>query len=261
MRFTQSWLAVGALVVALVLPGVSWANSSLEERIARLEQVLENQITTDVFDKLEALQQENSELRGALELQEHEIKKLHDRQKQLYSDVDHRLNNNVKSANKDTNASIEQNLSKIEKIETNDVAKAISENSVYKNAYDLIENKHYTQAEIAFKDFLWQYPDSKYAANAHYWLGEIYLAEWQKNKDSQLLIEQAAASFKVVTDKYNQHHKAVDAMFKLGVLEAEQGNWQAAKQYLENLKLKYPESSRVRMAEAKLQELKQRGNI
>src|SRR4051812_12562472 len=99
MRFTQSWLAVGALVIALVLPGISWANSFLEERIAKLEQVLENQITTDVFDRLEALQQENRELRGALELQEHELKKLHTRQEQLYSDIDHRLNNNVKSAN------------------------------------------------------------------------------------------------------------------------------------------------------------------
>ena len=26
-----------------------------------------------------------------------------------------------------------------------------------------------------FKDFLQRYPDGKYAANAHYWLGELYL--------------------------------------------------------------------------------------
>jgi tol-pal system protein YbgF len=265
MRFTQSWLAVGALIIALVLPGISWARTSSEERIARLEEIFEKQITIGVINKLENLQQENQWLRGALELQEHEIKQLSMRLDKLDVNSEQRVDLvNVITPNKDTQASIEENLSKIEEIKANNPSNEINtnaESSSYKNAYDLIDKENYSPAETAFKDFLWQYPDSKYAANTHYWLGEIYFAQWQKNTEKQLLAEQAITSFKVVIDKYPQHHKAVDAMLKLGMLEAERGNWPAAKEYFENLKLKFPESSKVSIGDAKLQELKQLGHI
>ena len=116
-------------------------------------------------------------------------------------------------------------------------------------------------AEAAFLDFLWQFPDGQYAANAHYWLGEIYLVEWQADKQNDMPLEKAINSFSTVTRKYKSHHKAVDSLLKLGLIEMDKKEWAKAKVLLTELKEKYPNSSRARIAESKLQGMAQDGLI
>ena len=49
------------------------------------------------------------------------------------------------------------------------------EAEAYRAAYALVQGRQFEQAIPAFKQFLQRYPDGQYAANAHYWLGELYL--------------------------------------------------------------------------------------
>ena len=38
-----------------------------------------------------------------------------------------------------------------------------------------MQGRQFEKAITSFNQFLQQYPDGQYAANAHYWLGELYL--------------------------------------------------------------------------------------
>ena len=127
-----------------------------------------------------------------------------------------------------------------------------SENTAYNAAYKLVEDKNFSEAITAFKDFLWQYNNSKYIPNATYWLGELYLTEHK--------FDTAANYFLQVVNKYKDHAKAPDALLKLGMLEIERENWQEAKNYFMQIKNNYPNSSRVHMAEAKIQSLDREGH-
>jgi TolA-binding protein len=47
----------------------------------------------------------------------------------------------------------------------------------YDAAFDLIKAKDFDKASQAFTAFLRKYPNSQYAGNAQYWLGEVNLAK------------------------------------------------------------------------------------
>lgn len=280
MRFTQSWLAVGALVVAGFFARDTLAKPSLEERIDHIELLLKNKMTLETLNEIETLKTEVQQLHGKLDEQQHAMELLSDRQEKLFLNLEQRINpaaNNsiaqvVTKASNSTpkySAKTENNsntpIPMVKTIAPSTAelqpTKAVdgnkfSEQDFYNTAYKLIETKRNKEALIAFQDFLWQFPDGQYAANAHYWLGEIYLSEWHADKNNKTNLEKVISSFKTVTLKYAKHHKAADALFKLGLLEEEQENWSAAREYFTKLKQQYPGSSRAQMAEARLQKIK-----
>ena len=265
MRFTQSWLAVGAIVVSMALPTSGWARSSLDARMERLERLVESQLSVDTFNQLESLQQELRELRGQLEEQEHALQLLNTRQEQLYADLDDRLGQLSKAKQNSTQQAQvipQSSTAQVSPISATKLkTKQDEEKAVYEAAYQLMDSRKYPQAVTAFQDFLWQYPEGQYVPNAHYWLGEIYLVQWNQNRENLQYVEQAVQSFQTVITKYKEHQKGVDALLKLGLIEVDKENWTAAKTLLTQLKNEYPDSSRARIAEAKLQRLKQEGRI
>lgn len=239
------FVAAGTIIV----PAVCLAKSSpIEARIDRLEQLLENQVTMDTLKQLSALQDEVRELRGLQEEQAHKLKLLDQRQEKLFTEIENKIINNAGNTNNSSN--------------NNSVSvKQSSEQESYDAAYQLMENKRYKEALLAFSDLIWQYPNGKYTPNAEYWIGEIHLAEWNRDKTQTHRVQKAIESFNKVSNNYKNHHKAVDSLLKLGLIEIEQENWQAAKSYLTDLKDNFPESSRAQIAVAKLQGLQQEGRI
>jgi tol-pal system protein YbgF len=65
--------------------------SSLAARVERLEQQLESRGLLDMLQQLEALQQQVSQIRGDMELQMHTLEEIRARQRDLYADIDRRL--------------------------------------------------------------------------------------------------------------------------------------------------------------------------
>ena len=63
----------------------------INQRLDRIEQILESQGLLDMLQQLETLQQEVSQLRGEIEVQNHSLEQLKERQRALYTDIDQRL--------------------------------------------------------------------------------------------------------------------------------------------------------------------------
>jgi tol-pal system protein YbgF len=78
------------------------------------------------------------------------------------------------------------------------------------------------------------YPKGAYAANAHYWMGELYLYKSD--------LTSAITEFDVVVKNYPQHRKAPDALFKLGKAHNVRGDAQTARILLNRVISDYRDS-------------------
>jgi tol-pal system protein YbgF len=123
---------------------------------------------------------------------------------------------------------------------------------MYQNAYDLIKDSKFDQAITVLQNMLKKYPSGQSAANAHYWLGELY--GLQKKRD------QAAAEFANVVKNYPDSPKVSDAEVKLGMIYASQFKWPEAKTTFKRVITRYPGTTSARLAAQQLKEIKSGGH-
>ncbi len=71
--------------------GLDNQNLSIEQRLERLERIMQSQGLLDMLQQLQQLQQEIRMLRGEIETQNYNLEQLTRRQRDLYTDVDQRL--------------------------------------------------------------------------------------------------------------------------------------------------------------------------
>lgn len=134
-------------------------------------------------------------------------------------------------------------------------AKVSGDQEAYQQAYAFVRSKKYPEAISALQEYLVQYKNGVQAPQAHYWLGEVYMLQWQSDKNNQSLLEKAANEFNSITTEYPNHPKTADALLKLGLIEIDRGNPDSATQYLSLVKTRYPGSAAARVAENRLQQL------
>ena len=93
MRCRGYMTRFGAAVfaAALVSPVHSASNLSTSERLDRIERQLEGRGLIDLLNQLEKLQGDVQQLRGEIEVQNHQLEEMQRRQKDLYLDIDRRL--------------------------------------------------------------------------------------------------------------------------------------------------------------------------
>jgi tol-pal system protein YbgF len=93
MRCRGYMTRFGAAVfaAALVSPVHSASNLSTSERLDRIERQLEGRGLIDLLNQLEKLQGDVQQLRGDIEVQNHQLEDMQRRQKDLYLDIDRRL--------------------------------------------------------------------------------------------------------------------------------------------------------------------------
>jgi len=116
--------------------------------------------------------------------------------------------------------------------ETQDLAADPS--ALYKRGLDLMGQGQYTQAQVAFADFIVQFPESDLADNAQYWIGECFYSE--KN------FKDARDAFKAVSDHFPFGNKVPDALYKQGLCERQLGQEDQAKATLKKLAEEFPGS-------------------
>jgi len=119
--------------------------------------------------------------------------------------------------------------------------------AAYQGAFELLKTSQYDQAIIAFQKYLATYPDSTYADNAQYWLGEAYYV----NKS----FPEAQQSFQRVIDKYPQSRKVPDAWLKIAFCKYESKEYQSARETLVQLIAKYPDAPSARLAQQRLDKM------
>lgn len=220
----------------------------------------------DAYEKIKGLRQEVQELRGQIEILTHELNKLKEQQLAFYKDLDARITNKQtqplaleddKTAQKpiETNSAT-NNTSTIDfdQSETNLTTKGnpntspADEQISYLAAFELVKNKQFSQAIPAMKNFIAKFPHGFYASNAEYWLGELYLSE--KNYSD------AALHFDTVLQKYPTSNKYSASLLKMGYVLADSGKITEAKQRLQEVIKKYPDTSTARLAQTKLEEIR-----
>ena len=119
-----------------------------------------------------------------------------------------------------------------------------AEESAYKIAFEHIRSRQFQQAKIALKQQLQAYPDGSYADNAHYWLGEVDMAEGR--------YKEAGDEFQKVLSLFPASPKVPDASYKLGRVYDLLGEEGKAKAMLESVIQQYPDSAAARLADTYL---------
>jgi tol-pal system protein YbgF len=113
----------------------------------------------------------------------------------------------------------------------------------YRQAFSLLSQANYGEAELALRAFLEQNPGSPLAGNAKYWLGETYYVR----QDYQ----QAAITFAEAYQEYPDNAKAPDNLLKLGMSLSSLGSKSDACGTFAELLKRYPDSAVTIMQRAK----------
>ncbi len=227
--------------------------TDLEARLTRIERVIDNQSLIELSTQVDRLQTQARELRGEVETFRYEADNGTDRQRQLYLDIDNRLQTlEVSQAHATDLPPVA-----ISDLETEESLPLISRPRVlagsdqdnYQLAFDLLKNGRYVESAQAFDQFLAIFPSSPLADNAQYWLAETYYVQRQ--------FTTALPTFQAIIDRYPDSSKLPDALLKIGFCNYELKQWDAARAALQRVAREFPETTVARLASQRLERLTQ----
>ncbi|MFC5550550.1 tol-pal system protein YbgF [Massilia aerilata] len=200
---------------------------------ARLDTKSDKTATIEILNQHEQTMQEIARLRGQLEVLANQIAGAQKNQKDLYADLD---------------ARIRKLEPRQEVVDGQTVEVKPTEKQAYDTAMDLFKSGDYKAAANALQDFVRRYPDSAFAANAQYWLGNTYYAQ----RD----YKNAIAAQEAVVSNYGNSTKVPDAMLNIASNYIELKDNKKAKKILQQLVSKYPDTSAAATAKDRLASLK-----
>lgn len=119
---------------------------------------------------------------------------------------------------------------------------------LYDSAYRDFVKGQYALAQQGFSQYVQTFPESDLADNAQYWIGECNY--------SQKKYAQAIQIFQIVLTQYPDGEKAPGALLKMSYAQLALGKTQNAKDNLERLIKRFPQSNEAGLARTRLQELK-----
>ncbi len=202
-----------------------------------------------LFIQLQQMQEELASLRGMIEEQQYEIQRLKQEGLERYQELDRRISEGAGAATHQSAAGASVTSGMPEPEPTGAApADPEKEKLYYDAAFDLIKSKDFDKANQAFSAFLRQYPDSRYAGNAQYWLGEVSLAQGK--------LQEAGQAFAKVTTAYPQHNKVPDSLYKLADVERRLGNVEKSRTALQQVISQFPGSSAAKLAQRDLATLR-----
>lgn len=249
---------------AATLPD-NMANMPLEQRVMILSKQLRNLIAMNLPQQISDLQNQIQQLRGQLQVQSHDLQLLNNQQRSFYQDVDQRIqqlkilvnSNGSDGSSSTTNTApatpapaTTKTTSMLSKPLANDTASAdfnLKDAKTYQTAFSHILKKQFAKAQSGFDQYLRVYPNGRYAANAHYWLGEIYLRQGDSKK--------AQAEFNTVIKDYASSNKVADSRLKIAMIHMSQGQAKRAQQEYKAIKQQYPGTTAAQLASIQLQQI------
>lgn len=210
------------------------------------------ELTISRYDIMQNLQEEVRMLRGLVEELSYDLQQVKQRQLDDYLDLDRRLG---LRSNINDSAVSDRFTSPVAILDSEDAQAALAssgtsagmdvstspigvtsdlvdDQSLVKADYNaaskkLLKERDIEGAAVALKMHLETYPGSPFAANAHYWLGEIYLLQGET--------EFARQSFTNIVERHADHPKAMDSRFKLGKIYFQLGEVDRARNLLEQV--------------------------
>jgi tol-pal system protein YbgF len=276
-------LAAVLLTLFTATPVLAVSKQELEMRIDSLERKVESRSLVDMLNRIEQLQGDVQQLRGEIEVQSHTLEDMQRRQRELYLDIDRRLQQ-LESGQRgqpiqplapsaDVPVTAPPPLPATGRVTAPppttppppmapppaDLGRVApppapsgEEQAEYEKALAILREGRYADAATVFSQFLTRYPGSTYADNASYWLGETYYV----SRD----FDRALASFGKLVENYPQSPKLPDARLKIGFIHYEKKDWASARRELDGLVADHPGSTAARLAADRLVRMKKEGH-
>ncbi|HWM28865.1 MAG TPA: tol-pal system protein YbgF [Woeseiaceae bacterium] len=246
-----------ALLPAVVLAGCAMTTpeddpvvlklNDLERRLVSVERILASGSLVDLAMQVDNLERQAAELQGRTETLEYQGEESGDRQRDLYQDLDQRIQG------------LEQRLQGLGGTSVGGTlapgqlpVPGGSDRDNYQAAFELLKEQRYEPAANAFKQFLTSYPDSQLSDNAQYWLAESYYVTDQ--------FDDALREFSVVVNDYPRSRKVPDALLKAGYANYELQRWDAARAALSRVQQEHADTTAARLAEQRLNRMTEEGH-
>lgn len=252
IKFSKSGIASACLALAAIAPFQAHAglldddearkaivelrakvDAMARDLSARIDTKSDKTSALEMLNQHEQTMQEIAKLRGQLEVLTNELANAQRRQKDFYTDLDARLR-------------------KLEPKKITIDGKESSVDPAEQKAYDaallLFNAGDYKFAAASLSDFVRRYPESAYAANAQYVMGNSFYAQRDYHN--------AIAAHQVVLTAYPDSPKAPEAMLNIASSYAELKDKKNAKKALQDLVAKFPDSTAAKAAKERLVTLK-----
>ncbi|MEE9552584.1 MAG: tol-pal system protein YbgF [Gammaproteobacteria bacterium] len=276
-------------------PVVESNPSNVEQRLNKLEQLLQSQGLLNMLQQLESLQSEINQLRGEIEVQNHTLEQLKKRQRDIYTDLDRRIQDtgsgNTTAAtfsNRENpplevmppvgedSPTSEQDSGpplKIERVKKQAVELEQSEEiaalkdpppvtTTLKKTYDADPAKIQSEYQQAFK--LLKKSQYDHAIKAFSEFLETY-PDSQFSDNAQYWLgetyyvtrryEEAITEYNKLISQFPESQKLTHSLLKIGYSHHELGQMGEAKRILKNLKENYPGTTAARLAEDRLRRI------
>jgi len=254
---------------------------TLSEDMSRMGRLVDNPAMRDMIQQVDEISEEIGLLRGEIEVQGNDINDIKKRQRELYLDIDRRLRDIESGAVAPTGqisvpqvgsaaaagtgaaaaaqtpsaATSGQAATTTTQTTTPPATPSVTqseEKAAYQAAFDTLKEGRYKKAKAELKSFLDKFPNSSYAGNAQYWLGEAHYVT--RN------FEQGIIEFQKVINSYPGSNKMPDAMLKLGYTYYELKQFEQAKAILQDLSERFPQETAARLATKRLERIRKEGH-
>lgn len=213
-------------------------------------------------DRLDALQQRVKQLEGSTEVNGHELDRLSQQLEDTYNQLEQRLSRverRLKQLGNRTGAGArsqrEEPMSAPKPQgggsgdQGNGEEEATPEHvKRYQAAFDQLMDGQYESAIQSFRRFLGNYPDSEYADNARYWLGEAYYVQQD--------YEKALEAFKRVQRDYPGSDKVPAALLKEGYTYYELQDYRMARKTLLAVTERFPDHRVAKLARQRMDRIR-----
>ena len=238
------WLCTG--IAGLMLTGCSSVDVISKKQMeteSRLEQLLQSNTATgsQVADLTREVQDMKRVLIGQAEVLE-TLKSRQENQQRFLETIPTQAAPSAAAPATEPSAKIE-----VVNIDSTKTDKENPQQEAYMKAFGIFSADRYPEAITAFTSFIAAYPDSEYAANAQYWIGECHYTQ----KDYR----QALSAFKSVVDQHPKAKKVPDALLKVAFSQLSLNDQDSAKSTMQKLIDRYPKSPAAAKARERLSRL------
>ncbi|MBZ9612715.1 tol-pal system protein YbgF [Rheinheimera maricola] len=221
------------------------SSGTVEQRLSALERIIEARTEAQMrmAQQLQLLLDEVSELRGVTETHAYQLDEILQRQRDIYQEIDRRVSAIQTPAPANVAPPPNNNTVTVPVYSAD-----VSENDAYDKAVNMVlKDRRYDAAIPEFENFIRNYPNSGYAPNAHYWLGQLLF-----NNNN---LAQAKTHFERVVTNFPDSSKVADALLKLGQVAERENDKAAALRYYRQLLQKQPTSTSAKLAQDRISAL------
>jgi len=197
---------------------------------------------------IDQLQEEVRFLRGRVEEQENQIRRMREDGRDRYRDLDRRISLlSERSAAAPSALPSTRPASSAVGVDAPLMAAATADygsadTEAYKAAFALVRQRAFPQALDAFNGFLTRYPQSGLVANVLYWKGEVQRAKATPDYAG------AQQAYTEMLKRYPDHPKAAEAYYKLGLTYEALGDQAQARQMMQAVVDRYADQSSAKLA-------------